>query len=201
MAVFYWSSKSAISVEIGVGFFVQNPLGCMCTLMMTMCKRERPLLLSQSCNPDRWWTTYCFDIARVCYYIVSRFVNYDGGCNVKITLPVKCILYSCGRWLWWIPWISPTDPATDLAADNDMQCACSRVASVWLTHILLDIMAAISQTTFSKAMIKFDFWLNFHWRLFLRVQFITTPHWFILFGAKPLSEPMLIQFIDAYMRH
>ena len=50
-----------------------------------------------------------------------------------------------------------------------------------LTHLLRDKMAVISQTTFSNAfswMKKFEFWLKFHWSLFLRVQLTITKHWF-----------------------
>ena len=46
-----------------------------------------------------------------------------------------------------------------------------------LTHLPLDKMAAISQTTFSNAFLwmkKFEFWLKFHCSLFLRVQLTMT---------------------------
>ena len=49
-----------------------------------------------------------------------------------------------------------------------------------LTHQPLDKMATISQTTFSNTfswMKKFEFWLKFHWRLFLRDQLTITQHW------------------------
>ena len=71
-------------------------------------------------------------------------------------------------------------------------------------------MADISQTIFSDAfswMKIFVFWLEFHWRLFLRVPLII-----ISIGSdnslalgtvqatnKPLSEPMLTQFFDVYV--
>ena len=53
--------------------------------------------------------------------------------------------------------------------------------SLNLTHLPLDKMAAISQTTFSNAfsrmkMLKFRF--NFHWNWFIRVQLIINQHWF-----------------------
>ena len=50
-----------------------------------------------------------------------------------------------------------------------------------LTHWGRDKMAAISQTIFSNAfswMKMFEFWLKFHWSLFLRVQLIIFQHWF-----------------------
>ena len=50
-----------------------------------------------------------------------------------------------------------------------------------LTHWGRDKMDAISQTTFSSAfswMKMFEFRLNFHWNLFLRVQLTIFQHWF-----------------------
>ena len=50
-----------------------------------------------------------------------------------------------------------------------------------LTHLPLDEMPTISQTTFVKAfswMKNFEFWLKFLWSLFLRVQLTITQHWF-----------------------
>ena len=69
-----------------------------------------------------------------------------------------------------------------------------------------DKMAAISQTIFSDAFLwmkSFVLWLKFHWSLFLRAYFDNNPAlgkimaW-RLFGAKPLSEPMLTRFTDEY---
>ena len=42
-------------------------------------------------------------------------------------------------------------------------------------------MAAISQTTFPNALSwkkNFEFWLKFHWSLFLKAQLTITQHWF-----------------------
>ena len=50
-----------------------------------------------------------------------------------------------------------------------------------LTHWGRDKMAAISQTTFSSAfswMKTFEFWLRFHWSLFIRVQLTIFQYWF-----------------------
>ena len=60
-------------------------------------------------------------------------------------------------------------------------------------------MTAISQTTSSDAfswMKSCEFWLKFHWSLFLGVQLTTTEalFWIMVWcrmGDKPLSEPML----------
>ena len=50
-----------------------------------------------------------------------------------------------------------------------------------LTHWGPDKMAAIFQTTFSKAFSRmkiYEFWLRFHWSLFPRVQLTIFQHWF-----------------------
>ena len=70
--------------------------------------------------------------------------------------------------------------------DNGL-LTCEQHLYVWesggnhLTHWGRDKMEAISQTTFSNAfswMKMFEYWLKFHWNLFLRVQLIIFQHWF-----------------------
>ena len=59
-----------------------------------------------------------------------------------------------------------------------------------LTHWGRDKMDAISQTTLSNAFLwmkMLEFWLKFHWSLFLRFQFQGCRP-----GGKPLSEPMML---------
>ena len=51
----------------------------------------------------------------------------------------------------------------------------------YLTHWGRDKMAAIYQTTFSNAFSwtkMYEFWLKFHWGLFVRVQLTIYQHWF-----------------------
>ena len=66
---------------------------------------------------------------------------------------------------------------------------CTNVNMTWMFECLIDIlthwgrdkMAAIFQTTFSKAfswMKMFKFRLNFHWSLFPKVQLTILQHWF-----------------------
>ena len=53
--------------------------------------------------------------------------------------------------------------------------------SKWLTHWGWDKIAAVSQMTLSNAfswMKMLEFWLRFHWSLFLRVKLTTIQHWF-----------------------
>ena len=78
-----------------------------------------------------------------------------------------------------------------------------------LTHLPLDKMAVILQTTFSNAFSWMEM-LEFHIKFSLKVvpkdpidnksalvQVVACR----LFGAKPLPAPMLTQFTDAYMWH
>ena len=71
-------------------------------------------------------------------------------------------------------------------------------------HSPLDTVPQFSQTIFSEA---FREWIDLyfdkknHRSLFPRTQLTMIQHWFIrLFGPKPLFEPTLTRFIDAYMR-
>ena len=65
-------------------------------------------------------------------------------------------------------------------------------------------MAAISQTTFLNAfswMKIYEFLLQFHLSLFLRVRLTIFQHWLKIMawrrpGCKPLSEPMMFSFSD-----
>ena len=65
-------------------------------------------------------------------------------------------------------------------------------------------MDAISQTTFSNVsswMRMFDFWLNFHLSLFLRVQSTIFQHWFIQWlGADQATSNYLNQWWLVYWR-
>ena len=78
-----------------------------------------------------------------------------------------------------------------------------------LTHWGRDKIDAILETTFSNAIswMKMDeFRSIFHRSLFLKVQLSNIPELVQIMawrrtGDKPLSEPMMTQFNDAYMRH
>ena len=70
------------------------------------------------------------------------------------------------------------------------------------THPLYK-MATISQTTFHNAfswmkMLEFQFSLKFVPKGPIALVHVMACR---LFGAEPLPEPMLSQFIDGYMRH
>ena len=67
-----------------------------------------------------------------------------------------------------------------------------------LKHWGRDKMDAISQTTFSSAfswMKMFEFWLKFHWNLFIRVKLTIFHYWFRLWlGADQATSHYLNQW-------
>ena len=68
-----------------------------------------------------------------------------------------------------------------LACEFIFSCCASSSDNIFLIHWGRDKMDAISKTTFLTAfswMKMFEFRLNFHWSLFLRVQFTIFQHWF-----------------------
>ena len=73
-----------------------------------------------------------------------------------------------------------------------------------LTHWGRDKMAAIFQTTYSKAfswMKMYKFWLKFHWSLFLRVQLTIIQHRFRKWlGADQATSHYLNQGWKIYWR-
>ena len=73
-----------------------------------------------------------------------------------------------------------------------------------LAHWGRDKMAAIFQTTLSNtfsSMKMYKFWLKFHWSLFLRVQLITSQHWFRQWlGASQATSHCLNQSWLVYWR-
>ena len=72
---------------------------------------------------------------------------------------------------------------------------------IFLTHWGRDEMAAISQMTVSNAfswMKMYEFWLKFHWSVFLSDQLTIFQDWFQIMvwhwsGIKPVSEPMMVR--------
>ena len=84
------------------------------------------------------------------------------------------------------------------------QCLCIQ-ATKELTHLPLDKMAAIFQTTFSKTfswMKMLEFWFNFHWNLFPRVQLTIIQHWFRLWlVACSATSHYLNQCLPSQLTH
>ena len=76
-----------------------------------------------------------------------------------------------------------------------------------LTHLPRDKMAVISQTTFSNTFSWMKMYvLQFLWSFVPKRPINNIPELFQIMawrriGDKPLYEPMLTQFTDAYMRH
>ena len=73
-----------------------------------------------------------------------------------------------------------------------------------LTHLPLDKMATISQTTFKNAFNEWKCSISIRIELKGTIDnksaFVKVMAWRRI-GAKALPEPMLTQFTDAYMRH
>ena len=83
-----------------------------------------------------------------------------------------------------------------------------RMARQWdliLTHLPLDKMTAISQTTHSNAFswIKtFVFWFEFHLSLFLRAHLTIIKHWFRWWlGAEQATSHYLNQCLHSSLMH
>ena len=80
-----------------------------------------------------------------------------------------------------------------------------RLGPTVLTHLTLDKMAAIWQTTFSKAfswMTSFVFRFKFHWSSFLRVKLTISQHWFRWWlGAKQSTSHYLNQCWPSSLTH
>ena len=104
-------------------------------------------------------------------------------------------------------------PATrKMSPFDDVIMITSHLTFVWnqdLTHWGRDKMVAIFQTTFSNAfclMKMYEFRLRFYWNVVPMGPVINIPAllqrmaWRLI-GDKPLSEPKVTQFNDAYMRH
>ena len=80
---------------------------------------------------------------------------------------------------------------------------------IMLTRWSLYNMATMSQTTFScsfSCMKSIVFWFKFHWNLFPNGPINNMPGLVQIMAwhqscAKPLSEPMMVQFTDVYMQH
>ena len=88
----------------------------------------------------------------------------------------------------------------------DSTCITFRVTlnEIKLTHWGRDKMAAIFQKTFSNGfswMKIYEFWLTFHWSLFLGVQLTIFQHWFRLWlGTDQVTSHYLKQWWLDYRR-
>ena len=75
-------------------------------------------------------------------------------------------------------------------------CDITEYCWTWsLTHWGRDKMEAISQTTLSNPfswMKIFEFWLKFHWSLFLRFQLTVFQHWFRSLMHICITQPQWV---------
>ena len=78
-------------------------------------------------------------------------------------------------------------------------------STTMLTQLLLDKMAAISQTTYLNAFPGMEssvFWFEFHWSLFQRVRLTKSQHWFRQWlGADQATSHYLNQCWSSSLTH
>ena len=109
---------------------------------------------------------------------------------ICVHISVSNQVVHCGIWDWSFVWFVRRFRFSGLFISR--QC---------LTHWRSNKMASIWQTSLSNAfswMKMFNFQIQFHWDLFLRVSNlwgvnICTVNGLVLLGKKPLLEPMLTQ--------
>ena len=117
----------------------------------------------------------------ICYiWLINHFLWLP--CHATSTFVVST---NCTLWMWAkynsYNVVLRKEVISAKVAKRLWNCHCNKHSCPDLTHLPLEKMAAISQMIFSDAflwMISYVFWLKFHWRLFLRVQLITSQHWF-----------------------
>ena len=123
-------------------------------------------------------------------YVFHNYLNFD----YFVTQPEMLKIWSNGKEFLKVLLNFPESIqipmqfALDCPIDNKPTLvrvmACHRTGEnplIELTHWGRDKMAAIFQMTFSDGfswMKMYEFWLNFHWNLFLGVQLTIFQHWF-----------------------
>ena len=165
--------------------------------------------LSITLNGDLW--AYRYTPQRIHNTKISQI---DAG---KIVFDI----FVYWRESWWVALLCTTNrrrlrcqngackSATLSYLDEDGETNCDTLVSrcfrskYTLTNLPLDKMAAILaddifNCIFWMKMIEFRF--KFHWNMFPGHQLTKSQHWHRT-GDKPLPEPMMTQFIDAYMRN
>ena len=132
-------------------------------------QRAEMINLDETFHNSLTFTSYC----------KLHVTSYVSVVQFHITWKAAVHIMSCQKFLqhwlpfpsWWcFPWLYLM--AVHLSCIYDGSC---------LTHWGRDKMATIFQTTISNAfswMKMYEFWLIFHWSLFLRVQLTFFQHWF-----------------------
>ena len=127
-------------------------------------KARQPTVYRDSCQASKlfWISMNCSVVnCYVCHYTANKAAMY------------RKVMFTCLK--------------DDICTRSVKGCATTASTFRWvsvtaaLTHWGRDKMAAISQTTFSRAfswMKMFEFRLKFHWSLFPNVQSTIFQHWF-----------------------
>ena len=129
-------------------------------------------------------------------YFNSNFTEFIVFLSVQVTISLHWfklwlgVLQTTSHYLnWWWP-----KPMTSPTLGHNQ-----------LTHLLLNKMAAISQTIFWNAfswMINFVFWLKFNWSLLLKVQLTIRQQWFRWWlGAEQATSHHLNQCWPSSVTH
>ena len=120
---------------------------------------------------------------------VFSFWWQENAMNVWLGGKPRAIIFLWFQVWGWFPWCY-------------FQCKICQI-NLCLTHWGQDKMTIIFQITFSNAFSwtkMYEFWLKFHWSLFLSFQLTTSLPWFRKYlgvdhGDKPVSEPMLVSLL------
>ena len=137
-----------------------------------------------------------YNVTEFCSWRLNRFNNNTWTLRNKleIQIPIKdmpfermhvkmSIILSRPEECWHIKGLTKWMPFWNAFLERRFfKKFCTKLIEVCsLTHWGRDKMDAISQTTFSSAfssMKMFEFWLKFHWSLFVGVQLTIFQHWF-----------------------
>ena len=137
-----------------------------------------------------------------CFLLACNVVSHWLGTYTKWSLMRTCIIYSviCH----WHD--SSCIKHCTTGTQQMLSCNCFKAPFTgWkVTHWGRERMAAISQMTLSNAfswMKIYEFWLKFHWSLFVRVQLTIFQHWFRQWlGADQVTRHYLNQWWLDYRR-
>ena len=136
------------------------------------------LLIQQLCSCLEVLTPLYITVSN-CFMIwsIDRQINLNCICQHYLGGMYGCIsdytevwrqrwIRNCRNYfLWWI-WFIWISTYHNQAVAHVASLPCAIVRKIDFTHLPLDKVAAISQTTFSNAfsgVYKFVFWIGFHW--------------------------------------
>ena len=122
--------------------------------------------------------------------IKLRYIRYDNMIWRHITDKQENKVHGANMGPTWVlsapdgPHVGPMNLAIRERTDKDLSNKPRRVQQYFRYSIYLSFPGQngrhFANDIFKRIfwMKKVDFWLKFHWRLFLMIQLITTQHWF-----------------------